>query len=544
MSTVKYSYYNQVQAERDIQGAQFTRGQINFKWENMGHSLFYPAKSYFRVRVKLTQAGTESPLLPQSGIAPNMYLVDNMFQQMRMRINGNVISSVDDYVPQISALKRRIQQAESRNDKLGKSLELSHSSFYDRLQVMIGGGIKTERQFHMHTEPPTELVAGLGEPIPHLRGAWYQVVASPAGTQPGTIIVTTANADGAVLPLANGLLLSDIFSVGETIRFLSGAPQQSGVILSINDTTSRMTIQAKTANGLDVATQVFARALHTHLHMRKIAKVPWGIQRDRQSSFIELIWQPMMGFWQIEDYICGKFHFELTPVVESSLKNYVIESIGAASADVDTFDFEVVSMLMYGYTGYSETARSGSKEYYTQECFMQAQNLTTASLTNKNFSVNPNTFALSLAIQQGGAGSDTRRSRTKFKLGNNEDLSLQRFYIQYKGVMLPRVIPDPLYQPVAFVDYTTQNYYEMLHYSGAFNKSVPEDILTWQERGPFYHYEWPNPQNPSTGVSVSTQFAFKNANAIRDYTPQVLLFHHYNNKFTVNMTNGQVTGIN
>jgi hypothetical protein len=526
---VDYSYYNQVNPESDLQGSAFTRGQINFKWNNEGHTRLNPSRSYFRVRINLSNATNTGPILDTQNIAPNMWLVDNMFQQMRMRINGTVVSSCDDYVPQIAALNRRIISSKSRLDTLGKSLDLSHANFYDRQNVILGNGIKTENQYHISLQPVMASEDD-GILINEFDVATQVTISIAVGGPPDIDAYLTFTA------IPNGKSVSDIFSVGEWLH-ITAVAETYGRVSSIDDTLGRVYI------GDPIVALQAVNAGAVGRSVRKVPQAPYPAKRDRQTRSLELIWKPCLGFWNIDDWVCGRFHFEITPVILSTLKNYVIESIGALTVDPATFHFEVESMLLYGYTGYTSTAISGTKQYQTHECFMQSQNLTTDSLTNKNFSVNPRTFALSLAFAQGDSGADTRYSRTKFKMQNDEELSLTRFYIQYKGVMLPRVIPDPSYLPSANKSHIAQNYYEMLHYSGAIDKPDCEDIDTWKQRGTYYHFNWPLNDNPSTEVAVSTQFAFKTPNPIATLKPQVMLFHHYLNSFSVTVSDGVVTSV-
>lgn len=528
-SKFKYAYYNQVTPERDIQGSNFTRGQINFKWVNEGHTALKPSKSYFRVRIKLALPSPfdSLPLSRKNDIAPNMFLCDNLFQQMRMKINGVIISEITDYVPQISALERRANYTDSYAIRNSKDLELSHANYFDRLNVMTIDGIDSRKEsveIGQFNDPTVYVGAGFGEPINIFNtGVTIQFV-----TAPSSIIV-------AGLPA--GIRGRDIFSIDEPINFNDNAERAGRITAITQNTDTQFTISVPNVNA-DVAA-----AAYNGIQLRKRAKIHYPIvHKDRDSTYLELIWKPYLGFWRIQDYISGKFHFELTPIVQSALHQYVIESILTSKTSAN-FTFEVVSMNLYAWTGYTDTPRNGSMELYTMETRMQAQNLTTASLTNKTFEVEPSTYALSLAFQTGDAGNDTRYSKTKFKLPRNQELRLSRYYIQYKGVMLPRVIPDPQYEDEgsANTDYVTQNYYEMLEYTEQTTRKVDyEGIDAWKERGMFFTYEWPILSNASREVMVSTQFNLSTGLSITtDLKAQVLLFCHYTNKFMLSYKNGE-----
>ncbi len=56
MATYQYGHYSEVQAERDIQGDNFSRGVINFKFDVPNNARWKPSMSFFKVRIKLTRA--------------------------------------------------------------------------------------------------------------------------------------------------------------------------------------------------------------------------------------------------------------------------------------------------------------------------------------------------------------------------------------------------------------------------------------------------------------------------------------------------------
>lgn len=529
----QYSYYNQVTCTRDISGDNFNRGQMNFHWDNEGQSMFNPARSYFRVRCKLTNAAGTAPLFGDADIAPNMYLMDNIFQQMRMRVNGQTVSEIADYIPQISALKRRIQQSEHRSRILGQTMEFSSGSFYARQSEVCPSCFRSNAN-----EPANPGYMGAGT-----TGAVIGKFERPAAGFANARITFVSGPPDTITVDRCAYKMSDLVHVGQWLTTNNNGGQRFQ-ILSIVDTDDGGTMSI-TVGQIVAAGQANIAAGNLNYANGHIVLPKESLTRG--ASEFELIWHPCMGFWQINDFLCGKFNFELTPQTNALMQQYVIESLlPTTNAD---YAFEVVSMILYAYTGYTNKPYTGTLNFSMQECEMQQQNLTTASLTNKTFSVQPNTFALTLAIQTGLAG-DSRYPLTKFKLPLEEELKLVRYYIQYKGIMLPRTIPDPQFIQTTSVnefsiDYTKHNYYEMLQYSGAFDKTDCEDLFTWQQKGPFYHYEWPLQENAGTEVAVSTQFNWDDAaTTINESVPTVLLFSHYLTRLSIRCESGRCKSVN
>lgn len=93
-------YYQEVQPERDVSFANFSKGQINFSWTMDARGYWNPYKSYFKIRCNLTkEVGTQ--LEKDDNIAPNMFLADNLFQSRYCYLNNECLSEIGDYVPQM-----------------------------------------------------------------------------------------------------------------------------------------------------------------------------------------------------------------------------------------------------------------------------------------------------------------------------------------------------------------------------------------------------------------------------------------------------------
>jgi hypothetical protein len=131
---MKKSYFQEVQPERDVSGNQFTAGEINYNWTMSSTGYFNPYESYLKLRFKLYKrtAGADVSLTVADQIAPNMFMVDNLFQQVKMNINDECVSEIPDYVAQVSALKQRMFQPEERMNNYLADTEFSQAYLKER----------------------------------------------------------------------------------------------------------------------------------------------------------------------------------------------------------------------------------------------------------------------------------------------------------------------------------------------------------------------------------------------------------------------------
>lgn len=595
MSEVDYAIYEQVQSERDITGDNFTKGQINYIWDCQGPKKCNLYRSYFRVRCKLTKNDGTTQLDKSDGIAPNMFCLDNIMQQMNHQINGKQVDEMQDYIPQLSALKKRIHYNESMLESLGSKTMFSQPNIHERINEVSSDGVNYKKEYieeathpgnqasriqilgfedipistYLDVAQPNQFgiaVTGIltfdangGVAIPNTN-TFLQVgdelIYPGNNAAPQFAIVTQVNADATVnlrhsgndltiqgntnladntfrirrrLPNSDNILADNV--VGENTLFLTEFEEGdyieiAGVRYRVISITDDLNMRVENVNNAPVALTA---------NWQRIRKKP-----SRRVDEFELIWKPPMGIWDLDEWICGKQKLEITPHSSTVFQQYAIESL--VNKDSTNFKFEVVDMLLYVYMGHSNKSYSGSKAYRFSACRAQSQALTTSSLTDKTFIVNPNTHSLTVFYQDERASdsSETIYSRSKFKIEADRELNLTRYYIKYHGHFLPNPSADPSFVSAEAKDHTTQNYYEMLMYSGSgLMKSDIEDLNRWQERGPFYHYKWPKSVKESTErVYVSSQFS-----DLGGRNPNVFLVDHFYRGFTLNIQNGIVKDV-
>lgn len=113
--------YRQVQPQRSVNGASFGNGDIHLKWSVSNGEYCDLSKSFIRMRVSITNAAG-AVLQATDQISFNQHTLSNMFQNAELRCNGVVISRCIKHVPQISALRSRMDNSTSRNLSLLDSL--------------------------------------------------------------------------------------------------------------------------------------------------------------------------------------------------------------------------------------------------------------------------------------------------------------------------------------------------------------------------------------------------------------------------------------
>ncbi len=588
MAEVDYAKFEQVQCERDLSSGNFTKGQQNFMWESEGIKSCNFYRSYFRGRFKLTK-GDDTQLDTNLGVGPNMFMMDNLYQQCCLKNCGKDVSSMQDYIPQLGALKKRMQYNNSMLDTLGKQTMYSQADINERINDVSSNGFEMKKvDDKIHPGDQTSTLNGVINGLEVALDLGFDAANSFDIVAASGVVNFTQNAAPLLPDVRNVFNIGDIFVYRNentnvlrhgVIIALQAANaitirQDQAVAVSADQTvivgqlsrissTESFIIGANTlfTTELEIGDEILindnertkVKSIISDIEIRVSPRVSsfqptanWFRNRKNQPTRrvteFELTWKPPLGIFEVDKFLYGKWKLELMPIVSSSIQQYVVETLTnlQPSADATGYKFEVVDLLFYPYTGYNFSAKKGTYDQPVSftDCRAQSQNLTTNSLTDKTFVVNPNTHSLTLFYQdEKASSSDPRFSRSKFKIQNDEELNLTRFYLKYLGTILPNPIPDPLNNGT--IDYITQNYYEQLVYSGSkiYNSDV-ESLQTWKDRGIFFHYRWPKSQHEKTErVYVSSQFS-----ALTD-RPQVFLIDHFTRSYKTHIVDGYVKSV-
>ena len=510
--------YDQHAPTRDVSGNNFPNGAINIRWQVSGTKYWVPSRSYCRIRGSLGKAdGTQ--LSVSDGIAPNMGLASNLFQSLEFRLNDKTISRVSDFVPQVDALETRLSKSRGWLNGIGASINFWDEDFKNRLSDVASDGVNDQEEL-----------------ITERLGLGYDAGTNTVAVAADNGILTFAVAAGAALPT-----LADVWQIGDEIE-IDGAGVIGTVRYQVSALTGAQTIQLNNLQtiALPAAGVSFRRIRKTNV-ARKVIN-------------FEIIWQPPLSVFKLTHAMpSGKYEIVLNPQTSTVYQKYAVESLlgggdkvanisssGVATAN-STYKFNIVDMYMMVNTVLGPRIDNLSYLLDLESTRCQSDSITTKAFQQKNFTVSPSTYALSVAFQDSRAGTNTQISASKFisynaALTENESEKLTRFYVGFGGQNFPSPDADPEFSST--VDYTTQRYVESQMYSGSFyDSSGGESLAEWQDRGRYYHFSTPRDgSDRSSQVGVHQSFSsVADPNSMR-----VMLFDHSKEVVRVSIQDGQV----
>lgn len=538
---MNYKTFREVQPERGIHG-NFASGQINYRWKTEDNTAWVPAQSYIKIKMNILGPAGVRPTTIHD-FALNMMACDNLFQQIELRVNGVKVSEWNDYVAQCAALKCRLNCDVNKRQSLLSTVNYTKIDMIDRQSQMCADGYNSKDTVIR-------------------RGAAYAPHANSGRTLDFLDLVTPNQvqfviADQTIRFTANGGAripdMSKYFSIGDYLYLNDGAEASTQVVgfsslVSQNDTI--VTAAGAVTNNLGPVNLVAQVRIH------------YGYYIDRrysgtvQNNQIELIWRPPLGFFDIASEVSGDFKLELTPHAEGVWQKYAVESL-IDSIEAANFSIEITEMNLYKWTHIHPSPINDQQTFVYTDIRCSTQNLTTKSLTSNIFNVHPNNHSLTLAFQDSSAGDDTRYSRSKFKIVNDQELQIKKFYIQMDGITLPDP-PDSLeLDPAGGINDLYQRYVENFHYSGAYNSGMTkyETMEEWKRAGVYFHFKWGAGYKKSGTVAVYTNFDQRNivnqvpkldwlgeTNALLR-NPNILLFDHYYNTISMKVKDGELISI-
>ncbi len=457
--------YQQITATRGIDDNSFSSGVINYRWQTSSDTWWVPNRSYLRLRCRLSKAGVApnkgDPLTLSDGIAPNMNLMPNLFQNCEFKLGDNkVISRVADYVPQVDALQNRITKSRAWLDGIGNSTNLWQPNQSDRMNEVSSDGSSS-----------------LGRDAKTEKLAMGYVALNTIEIDAGGVVTFSVGAGGP----AGNPDAQTVWRTGDVLEL-------EGNKYLVKETTNATTIQLDDGfayNAVAATTDSFTR-------IRK--------EDSRQLTEFELTWVPeCLSIFKINHAIPGGGMCELSlnPQVASVIQKQAIESISGTNKVPGTdYDFEITDMYLFVATLKGPRFSEGSFLLDLEQIRCQTAQLETGAFGQKPYDVSPSTKALTLAIQDSRIYDDTSISASKFKAYNGTtsiDLNINRFFIQYGSVQKPQ--PDADVNFDVNVDRTVQRYTDTALQSGAYwDTGSFEDIEQHHDRGNFYYFAWPRKQ--------------------------------------------------
>ena len=517
--------YLQVAADRDLTGGNFANGNVRFPFQISSTSRWMPSRSYFRIRLALTDAAG-NPLTLDDDVALSMDPASCLWSQGEVRLNNNTISRCSDYWSQIDALEKRKDKSNSWIETVGNSVEILEPKQKQRANVTAADGKLPDGS------PSTTSIAAAGIVAPN------QI----AYTAASGLLTFTQNG-GAAIPD-----LTQLFPAGSKIRFNADAPAgfTAGDYEVLASGAATVNIAPVSVAGGDVA------AIDVTDGILNVSTS----ENARRASKIELCYQPLpLSLFKCERALpLGRWEVQMTPSQDSVWKKRIIESLVGDKASGVDYNIEVEQVYFYCAT--VETSRIDNLTYLIdlENTRCMTDKVTNSALSQQTYNVSPTTYALSVAYQDQRAGNQTNISQPKFKSYAavvpptasdvpvlDQATQLQRWYLQYAGQKFPQVDWDAEFNVDGgglFVDHLTQLYMNtQLQCGGYMDSGGAESFKDWVDRGCYYHF-----LTPTDGTSVDTRVVLNQqfANGTDVTNMQALLFDHSRAAIQVQIKDGRV----
>ncbi len=609
MKNVKYAKYTELSPVRDVTAAAFPGGQINFQIQNASMTRWNPFRSYLRMRITLSQVGG-AQFNHIDDIGPAMFQGHCFWQQLNIQCNGVKVSEMDDYIPQISALRKRYAIGEGRRTGMLGDTNFAQADLTTRINQISADGedskanlyriirpIDNNATISMALQSPAlnlaafngrpNTTAFLSSPLEAVDtiaiavgGAGAVSVATWVDTNavaPGLDIralyrigdVVSCHIVGAVPPPNHNSTFTIVAFVGPLVaQVISSTGEATGAqpvgaghhvirhSVSANDTAIVTGVNTTFLSNLQVGDLIVEEGTNSEMRVVNVANdlqahvvhltatpfattLDWHIKRKKQSRRVrhyELCFKPCLGLFSLDKWLPGNWKLELTPQSSAKYMKYAIESLNYTKTPGLDFTVIVEDLKMYVCKGAMTTPKNNTETFNFTEIRCQAQTITSATSLTKSFVVNKNAHTFSFAFQKPDSGDDTRYPKTKFTMLNGYEKNLSSYQLRLNGESLPVPVPDIRTNSGLAQDFSTQQYYEMLHYNGTIFLDEPESLTDWFERGPYYTYVLPKkPVGSANTLYVTTEF--------RDPRPEnflLMVFDHYHKSFQIEVENGLV----
>ena len=475
--------YRQINSDKAVSGIQFSEGECHFRFSVSGNNWWIPNRSFLSLRANLYSTGTTQPTLA-SDMGPAPGFTSNLFTGCELRQSDTPISRITSNLPQIDAVRTRLMKSKSWIDSVGKSTNFWESDYNARKQSIVSNSI---------SEPKVAKQVSL-------TGTSIAIAADGVVTGHATCLLSTELAAGDIL-VVGGSRFTVLTATSATAASVFPAPA--------------VAIAANTSFHREVETNTTATA---------------------GKHIIETTWQPPLGVFDLSTPL-PPGDYDLVMFPNTSKFNSCAIQVG--SGVIGTKNLTVVNMFFNVCVVESENIPSDFTYYLDlHETQLQPRALV-ASITTEQVidcSVAPTTYALSVAVQEIGSGSNPIYPPTQFTSAANQELNLTRLRLSYAGQTQPS--PDNVLDyTTTGVNYFTKLYADYLMASNSFmDGNVGESFETWRRRGPIAHYQFLKPAGDgSTRVDCAISCSAATSN--------VLLFSHYSNVAAISYRNGRCESV-
>lgn len=263
-----------------------------------------------------------------------------------------------------------------------------------------------------------------------------------------------------------------------------------------------------------------------------VSNVPYD---EPNQSVVYFIYQPPIGIMEYNKPLgSGDYRFQFNPA--ANYKRACVES-DIQDMPANTYDFQVDSMELYICTEKMEVSPTGTELLHLMEHQVQSKTINGAGDLNYDFTVPPSTKAISIFVQSGLTGADTRVPPSRLSTLARDDQSLRSIQITYANITKPPTRWTSEHGGAIFK--LQQRYLDtQIESTQAFSSGGCETYQQWVENGVLLHYNWArDASDRSTQLQLQLDFAQMEPGA------KVFLVSHYSRSVEMSVTNGFISEI-
>jgi len=536
----------EVTCQRSVGDAAFSQGNQQFNFTIGRPNAWCPNRSYFKIDLKLEGNGTANPIprvSDQISLADNC--AGNLYTNCFFKAGGQDVSAITSFMPQASALKKRLNRAHPWLQSIGKPTNFDIASQVSRiyqLSTSVRGDNGDGSTAYMLKGCADANYATVNVEIAAATGVVTSTVAATLWNSPSTALADTQ------------LYVGDILVVRG----------QKYTVSAITDDT-HVLVQPTTAIAIAATTDFYF--IRPNVRNTTVSK-----------NVISVIWQPSIGIMDYDGWLgAGDYQFTLTPDSNYLLNAVETRNSGLYNSALNSVVANKINLSIQNVKLYVQQCKldipEGPQALSLIESLIMSKPISSSnSVSNLQFSVPPSTQYISVFVQSNQAGSSNLFPPSMFKAlpsGVNVadfnnlsgDLTLSTIQLTYGSINKPStnwssalsttgggaisVAAAPVAvgsnnQTASQTNQMVQRFYDS--YLEMNNKAnMPEGSETMDEflqRGPFYHFMF---ERDSSDRSTELQLNIGYSNISTASNVYVCAWYHNTVNYTV--SNGLITAL-
>ena len=268
-----------------------------------------------------------------------------------------------------------------------------------------------------------------------------------------------------------------------------------------------------------------------------------------QSNDKYFMYKPPVGIMEHSKPMgSGDYRFQFNP--NSNFKTACVES----KTGLTDYNFSVTSMELYICTELMDVSPTGTEVLHLMEHQVQSKPLGGAGDNNFDFTIPPSTKAISIFVQSGAAGTNTKvppsflgcRVSVDAAGGLNAQNSIKSLQLTYANMTKPPTRWSSEFKEAIpgdggdlSVQKLQQRYLDtQIESSQAFSSGGAETLQQWLDGGILLHYGWNrDSQDRSTQLQIQADFARSEPNS------NLFVVAHYTRSCEIDVSNGYISSV-